>query len=128
MPCCVLCFRSLAQGELWKCSFCVGHLLALQALFLLRLRLPFSRKLLWEFRFLGLLLLLLPSLSVGRGRGGGLGVHLVFFCEVLPPLPLDLGLARGAGVPLGICLSRAGSLLLLLLLREVGARELALLL
>ena len=35
---------------------------SLQALFLLRLRLPFSRKLLWEFRFLGLLLLLLPSL------------------------------------------------------------------
>ena len=65
----------------------------------------------------------------GQGkRGGGLGVHLVFFCEVLPPLPLDLGLARGARVPLGICLSRAGSLLLLLLLREVGARELALLL
>ena len=65
----------------------------------------------------------------GQGkRGGGLGVHLVFFCEVLPPLPLDLGLARGAGVPLGFCLSRAGSLLLLLLLREVGARELALLL
>ena len=62
VPCCVLCFGSLAQGELWKCSFCVGHLLALQALFLLRLRLPFSRKLLWEFRFLGLLLLLLPSL------------------------------------------------------------------
>ena len=31
-------------------------------------------------------------------------------------------------MPLGICLSRAGSLLLLLLLREVGARELALLL
>ena len=27
MPCCVLCFGSLAQGELWKCSFCVGHLL-----------------------------------------------------------------------------------------------------
>ena len=31
-------------------------------------------------------------------------------------------------MPLGFCLSRAGSLLLLLLLREVGARELALLL
>ena len=45
-----------------ECSFCIGQLLALQALFLLRLRLPFSRKLLWEFRFLGLLLLLLPSL------------------------------------------------------------------
>ena len=64
---------------------------------------------------------------MGRGRGGGLGVHLVFY-EVLPPLPLDFFPARGAGVPLGICLSRAGSLLLLLLLREVGARELALLL
>ena len=55
-------------------------------------------------------------------------MHLVFFFEVLPPLPLDFGPARGAGVPLGICLSRAGSLLLLLLLREVGVRELALLL
>ena len=54
-------------------------------------------------------------------------MHLVFY-EVLPPLPLDFGPARGAGVPLGFCLSRAGSLLLLLLLREVGARELALLL
>ena len=64
----------------------------------------------------------------GQGKRGGLGVHLVFFFyEVLPTLPLDFGLARGAGVPLGICLSRAGSLLLLLLLREVGARELALL-
>ena len=42
--------------------FCVRHLLALQALFLLHLRLPLSRNLLWEFRFLGLLLLLLPSL------------------------------------------------------------------
>ena len=40
---------------------CVRRLLALQALFLLRLRLPLSRKLLREFRFLGLLLLLLPS-------------------------------------------------------------------
>ena len=40
---------------------CVRRLLALQALFLLRLRLPLSRKLLREFRFLVLLLLLLPS-------------------------------------------------------------------
>ena len=40
---------------------CVRRLLALQALFLLRLRLPLTRKLLREFRFLGLLLLLLPS-------------------------------------------------------------------
>ena len=40
---------------------CVRRLLALQALFLLRLRLPLSRKLLREFRFLVLLFLLLPS-------------------------------------------------------------------
>ena len=53
--------------------FCVRHLLALQALFLLRLRLPLFRKLPWEFRFLGLLLLL-PSLYVGRERGGGGGL------------------------------------------------------
>ena len=59
----------------------------------------------------------------GQGKRGGLGVRLVFFLGVLPPLPLDFGPARGAGVPLGICLSRAGSLLLLLLLREVEARS-----
>ena len=71
MACCVFCFGSVAQWELLVVFlFCVRHLLALQALFLLRLRLPLSRKLLWEFRFLGLLLLLLPSLSVDRGRGG----------------------------------------------------------
>ena len=51
-------------------------------------------------------------------------MHLVFFLGVLPPLPLDFGPARGAGVPLGICLSRAGSLLLLLLLRDVEVWEL----
>ena len=39
----------------------VRSLLALQALFLLRRRLPHAQKLLREFRFLGLLLLLLPS-------------------------------------------------------------------
>ena len=69
----------------------------------------------------------LPLGGQGKRGGRGLGVHLVFY-EVLPPLPLDFGPAGGAGVPLGFCLSRAGSLLLLLLLREVGARELALLL
>ena len=50
-------------------------------------------------------------------------MHLVFL-GVLPPLPLDFGPARGAGVPLGICLSRVVSLLLPLLLREVEEREL----
>ena len=64
----------------------------------------------------------------GQGkRGGSRGAPSVFL-GVLPPLPLDFGPARGEVVPLGICLSRAGSLLLLLLLREVEARELALLL
>ena len=43
----------------------------------------------------------------------------------LPLLPLDLGPARGVGVPLGFRLGRAGSLpLLLLLLREEEEREL----
>ena len=61
----------------------------------------------------------------GQGkRGGSRGAPSVFL-GVLPPLPFDFG---RAGVPLGICLSREGSLLLLLLLREVVARELALLL
>ena len=64
----------------------------------------------------------------GQGKKGGSRGAPSVFSEVLPPLPLDFGPARGAGVPRGICLSRAGSLLLLLLLREVGARELALLL
>ena len=39
-------------------------------------------------------------------------------------LPLDLGPARGVGVPLGFRLGRAGSLPLLLLLRERAKREL----
>ena len=64
----------------------------------------------------------------GQGKRGGVWGAPSGFYGVLPPLPLDFGPARGAVVPLGICLSRAGSLLLLLLLREVGARELALLL
>ena len=42
----------------------------------------------------------------------------------LPLLLLDLGPARGVGVPLGIRLGRAGSLPLLLLLREEEEREL----
>ena len=61
---------------------------------------------------------------MGRGRGGGSWGAPSVFLGVLPPLPLDFGLARGAGVPLGIFLSRAGSLLLLLLLRDVEARVL----
>ena len=45
-------------------------------------------------------------------------MHLVLCLGGLPLLPLDLGPARGVGVPLGFRLGRAGSLLLLLLLRE----------
>ena len=43
----------------------------------------------------------------------------------LPLLPLDLGPARGVGVPLGIRLARAGLLPLLLLLREEEEWELS---
>ena len=45
-------------------------------------------------------------------------MHLVLCLGGLPLLPLDLSPARGVGVPLGFRLGRAGSLPLLLLLRE----------
>ena len=51
-------------------------------------------------------------------------MHLVLCLVGLPLLPLDFGPARGVGVPLGIRLARAGSLLLLLLLWEVEEWEL----
>ena len=51
-------------------------------------------------------------------------MHLVLCLGGLPLLPLDLGPARGVGVPLGIRLGRVGSLPLLLLLREEEEREL----
>ena len=60
----------------------------------------------------------------GRGSGRGLRVHLVLCLVGLPLLPLDLGPARGVGVPLGIRLAWAGSLPLLVLLREEEEREL----
>ena len=41
-------------------------------------------------------------------------MHLVFCLGGLPPLPLDLGRARGVEVPLGFRLGRAGALPLLL--------------
>ena len=93
-------------------------LLALQALFPLRRWLLPARKLLREFRTLGLLLLLLPAFQVDRGSRWGLRGHLVLCLGGLPPLPFDLGPARGVGVPLGSCLP------LLLLLRERAKWEL----
>ena len=45
-------------------------------------------------------------------------MHLVWCLGGLPPLPLDLGRARGVEVPLGCRLGRAGALPFLLLLRE----------
>ena len=51
-------------------------------------------------------------------------MHLVLCLVGLPLLPLNLGPARGVGVPLGIRLGRAGSLPLFLLLREEEEREL----
>ena len=48
-----------------------------------------ARKILREFRTLGLLPFLFPALQVVRGRGGGgLGMHLVLCPGGLPPLPL----------------------------------------
>ena len=88
---------------------------------------PPARKLLREFRALGLLLLLLlllPALQGGRGSRRCLGVHLVLCLGGLPLLSLDLGPARGVGVPLGFRLGRAGSLPLLLLLRGRAKWEL----
>ena len=64
----VTCFVFVLFGRRRSGNFCIEEslqsvrsLLALQALFLLCRRLPHSRKLLREFRVLGLLLLLLPS-------------------------------------------------------------------
>ena len=51
-------------------------------------------------------------------------MHLVFCLGGLPPLPLDLGRARGVEVSLGCSLGRAGALPLLLLLRERAKWEL----
>ena len=51
-------------------------------------------------------------------------MHLVLCLGGLPLLPLDLSPARGVGVPLGCRLGRAGSLPLLLLLRERAKWEL----
>ena len=48
----------------------------------------------------------------GQEKQGGLRVHLVLCLVGLPLLLLDLGPARGVGVPLGICLGRAGGLAL----------------
>ena len=59
---CLLCVESVSQWDFGSVFICVRLLPALQALFLLRLRLSLLRKLLREFRFLGLLLLLLPAL------------------------------------------------------------------
>ena len=58
----------------------------------------------------------------GQEKQGGRGVHLVLCLVGLPLLPLDLGPARGVGVPLGLRLAWAG--LLPLLLREEEEREL----
>ena len=65
-----------------------------------------------------------PSGGQGKRGGGGLGMHLVLCPGGLPPLPLDLGPARGVGVLLDCRLLRAGALPLLWLLRELAKGEL----
>ena len=58
---------------------------------------------------LSLLPLLFPTLQVVRSRGGEFGMHLVLCPGGLPPLPLDLGPARGVGVLLDYCLLRTSA-------------------
>ena len=73
---------------------------ALQALFPLLRGLRPARELLRKFRSLGLPPLLFPSLQGGQDKRGGEGflrMHLVLCPGRLPPLPLDLSLARGGG-------------------------------
>ena len=88
VACCVLCFGSVAQWELLEVFlFCVRHLLALQALFLLRLRLPpFSET------SLGVSLPGTSSSSPplgGQGkRGGSRGAPSVFRGASSPPTRL----------------------------------------
>ena len=55
----------------------------------------------------------------GQGKPGGSQGAPGVVSGGLPPLPLGLGLARGVGVPPGMCLAWAGSLPPLLRLRAV---------
>ena len=81
---------------------CVRRLLALQALFLLRRLLPLA-----ETSSGVSLPGTSSSSSLPLGGSRGLRVHLVFCLGGLPPLPLDLGRARGVEVLLGFRLERA---------------------
>ena len=84
MPCCVLCFGSLAQGELWKCSFCVGHLLALQALFLLRFDFPFRGNFFGSFASWVFFFFFFPPFRWAGEGGGSRGAPSVFLRCFLP--------------------------------------------
>ena len=72
------------SGELWKCSFCVGHLLALQALFLLRLRLPFRGNFFGSFSSWVFFFFFFPPLGGQGKRGGSRGAPSVFLRCFLP--------------------------------------------
>ena len=63
-----------------------------------------------------------PSGGQGLKRGARDAPSIVF--RGLPPLPLDLGQARGVGVLLDYCLLRASALSLRWLLRELAKGEL----
>ena len=95
--------------------------IALQALFLLRRGPLPARKLLREFRSLGLPPLLFPTLQVGRiregGGGGSQGAPGVVSREASSPPARP---RRGVGVYLDIRLLRASAPLPLQLLRELG--------
>ena len=102
---------------------CVRRLLALQAVFLLCRLLPLAE----TSSGVSLPGTSFPSSSLplgGQGRQEGSQGAPGVFSGGLPPLPLDLGRARGVEVPLGCRLGRAGVLPLLLLLRERAKWEL----
>ena len=65
-----------------------------------------------------------PSSRQDKRGGGGLGMHLLLCPGRLPPLPLDLGPAKGVGVSLDCRLLRASALPLFQLLRELAKGEL----
>ena len=106
----------------------VRRLLTLQALFCLRRRLPPRGNLFGSFASWDFFFFFFPPLRRAREAGGVSGCTWCFCLGGLPPLPLDLGRARGVAVPLGCSLGRPGALplllLLLLLLRERAKWEL----
>ena len=83
-----------------------------------------ARKLLRVFRNWAFFLFSFPPFRWSGVEEGGSVCTWFFVLGGLPPLPLDLGLARGVGVLLDYCLLCASALSLRYLLRELAKGEL----